>query len=61
MPLAEVDEDWEEWNPTKGKFTDHMIAGSIAGMVEHVSIFPFDTIKVRNRLKDSLGESFILF
>ena len=25
----------------------HLIAGSIAGIMEHVSIFPIDTIKVK--------------
>ncbi|KAF0698731.1 Aste57867_10685 [Aphanomyces stellatus] len=41
-----VDEDWEEWTPEKGSFVNHMIAGSAAGVVEHCSIFPIDTIKV---------------
>ncbi|KAH9100068.1 hypothetical protein Ae201684P_019069 [Aphanomyces euteiches] len=40
-----VDEDWEEWTPEKGSFLNHMIAGSAAGVVEHCSIFPIDTIK----------------
>ncbi|OQS00115.1 mitoferrin [Thraustotheca clavata] len=40
-----VDEDWEEWTPEKGSFLHHMAAGSAAGVVEHVSIFPIDTIK----------------
>jgi solute carrier family 25 iron transporter 28/37 len=43
----EFDEDWEEWSPEKGSFIHHMAAGSAAGVVEHVSIFPIDTIKVR--------------
>ncbi|GLE04777.1 hypothetical protein PINS_up013756 [Pythium insidiosum] len=40
-----VDEDWEEWTPEKGSFVHHMLAGSAAGVAEHVSIFPIDTIK----------------
>lgn len=40
------DEDWEEWSPEKGSFLHHMIAGSAAGVAEHVSIYPIDTIKV---------------
>merc|ERR1719468_1042670 len=40
-----IDEDWEEWSPEKGSLLKHMVAGSTAGMVEHVSIFPIDTIK----------------
>lgn len=39
------DEDWEEWSPEKGSFLHHMAAGSAAGVAEHVSIFPIDTIK----------------
>ncbi|TMW63757.1 hypothetical protein Poli38472_002698 [Pythium oligandrum] len=40
-----IDEDWEEWTPEKGSFLHHMVAGSAAGVAEHVSIFPIDTIK----------------
>ncbi|GAB9467453.1 hypothetical protein Gpo141_00004797 [Globisporangium polare] len=40
-----IDEDWEEWTPEKGSFLHHMMAGSAAGVAEHVSIFPIDTIK----------------
>lgn len=39
------DLDWEEWDPKRISFINHMIAGSIAGLVEHISIFPIDTIK----------------
>lgn len=45
MPL--VDEDWEEWDPSKGSFMHHMVAGSCAGVMEHVAMFPLDTYKVR--------------
>jgi hypothetical protein len=37
--------DWEEWNPSKISFHHHMIAGSAAGLVEHIGMFPIDTIK----------------
>ncbi|KAG7401639.1 hypothetical protein PHYBOEH_011590 [Phytophthora boehmeriae] len=43
--MAALDEDWEEWTPEKGSFVHHMLAGSAAGVAEHVSIFPIDTIK----------------
>ena len=45
--MSEVDDEleWEEWNPSQITFHNHMIAGSIAGLVEHVSIYPIDTIK----------------
>jgi len=39
------DLDWEEWKPNKISFVNHMIAGSFAGLTEHVSIFPIDTLK----------------
>lgn len=48
---AAIDEDWEEWTPEKGSFVTHMMAGSAAGVAEHVSIFPIDTIKVSKRNK----------
>ena len=38
-------EDWEEWDPTKGSFLIHTIAGSTAGVMEHVVCYPIDTIK----------------
>lgn len=43
----EVDLEWEEWNPTKISFFNHVIAGSCAGLAEHVSIFPMDTLKTQ--------------
>uniref|UniRef100_H3GPZ2 Mitoferrin n=1 Tax=Phytophthora ramorum TaxID=164328 RepID=H3GPZ2_PHYRM len=43
--MAALDEDWEEWSPEKGSFVHHMLAGSAAGVAEHVSIFPIDTVK----------------
>jgi solute carrier family 25 iron transporter 28/37 len=45
MEEEEDELEWEEWNPNKISFRNHMIAGSIAGLAEHVSLFPFDTIK----------------
>ena len=42
---AEDDLEWEEWDPHSISFGHHMIAGSFAGLVEHVSIFPIDTLK----------------
>jgi solute carrier family 25 iron transporter 28/37 len=39
------DEEWEVWDSSKMTFLHHMIAGSIAGLAEHVSVFPLDTIK----------------
>lgn len=42
---SESDLEWEEWNPKKLTFLQHMIAGSIAGLAEHISTFPLDTLK----------------
>jgi solute carrier family 25 (mitochondrial iron transporter), member 28/37 len=41
----EMDLEWEEWDPSRLSFLDHMLAGSFAGLAEHVSIFPMDTLK----------------
>ena len=38
-------EDWEDWDRTKLPFINHMIAGSFAGLAEHVTVFPIDTLK----------------
>ena len=45
--LTEVEEDFNfEGNRDETSFFIHMFAGSIAGLMEHVAIFPIDTIKV---------------
>lgn len=46
--IEEEDDDdleWEEWKPNRISFVYHMMAGSMAGLAEHVSIFPIDTLK----------------
>lgn len=48
--------EWEEWDRSKLSFYDHMIAGSIAGLAEHCTIFPMDTIKT-NMQCDKCGSS----
>ena len=42
-----IDLDWEERDPKKITFVNHVIAGSCAGLAEHVSIFPLDTLKTQ--------------
>ena len=45
--MTDQDElEWEEWNPEKTSFHIHMIAGSAAGLAEHVSIFPIGELIV---------------
>ena len=39
--------DWEEHDPQNGSLLQHMIAGSAAGVAEHVVMFPVDTYKAR--------------
>ena len=39
-----MNEDWEEWNGST-PFWVHCAAGSTAGLMEHVAIFPIDTLK----------------
>ena len=45
-PPAADWEDWEEWDG-QSKFSHHMFAGSCAGLVEHLAMFPLDTLRVR--------------
>jgi len=42
---ADEELEWEEWKPDQISFGNHMIAGSLAGLAEHVCLFPMDTIK----------------
>ncbi len=44
MAESEVDLEWEEWDGSSS-FLHHCIAGSIAGVAEHVLLFPVDTVK----------------
>ncbi|KAK8795215.1 hypothetical protein WA588_004064 [Blastocystis sp. NMH] len=37
--------DWEEWDPSSLSFRQHMIAGCVAGVAEHVVFFPIDTLR----------------
>jgi hypothetical protein len=39
------DDDWEEWDG-RGSFVHHMLAGSAAGLAEHLVMYPVDTFKV---------------
>lgn len=44
--LSETEEFELEQEQGDNPFIIHMIAGSCAGLMEHVAIFPIDTIKV---------------
>eukprot|EP01029_Cantina_marsupialis_P009478 TRINITY_DN2205_c1_g1_i1.p1 TRINITY_DN2205_c1_g1~~TRINITY_DN2205_c1_g1_i1.p1 ORF type:complete len:351 (+),score=84.72 TRINITY_DN2205_c1_g1_i1:110-1162(+) len=51
-----MDDDWEEWDPSKGSFVHHMIAGSCAGLMEHAAMFPVDTLKTHLQATGSIKE-----
>jgi len=40
----EEDEDWEEWDGNSPLW-QHCVAGSIAGLAEHVLVYPLDTVR----------------
>lgn len=48
-----MDDDWEEWNPQETSFKVHVLAGSVAGLAEHIAMFPFDTIKTHLQTRQS--------
>eukprot|EP00927_Polykrikos_kofoidii_P064559 TRINITY_DN5988_c0_g3_i1.p1 TRINITY_DN5988_c0_g3~~TRINITY_DN5988_c0_g3_i1.p1 ORF type:complete len:321 (+),score=46.11 TRINITY_DN5988_c0_g3_i1:64-1026(+) len=55
MPADECDaDDPFEWEvrDSSTSFVHHAIAGSCAGMAEHVSMFPVDTVKTRMQASD---------
>ena len=35
----------DEWDPSRGAFWQHAVAGSVAGVAEHSLMYPVDTIK----------------
>lgn len=39
--------DWEHWDPTQVPLWKHMLAGSAAGIMEHVAMYPVDTVKTQ--------------
>lgn len=44
---AEDPFDWETWDPLEVPFWKHVVAGSSAGVMEHVAMYPVDTVKCR--------------
>ena len=57
--MIEVDEDWEEWDPSKGSFRVHAAAGSFAGLCEHCFVYPIDTVKTHLQTEGASKESFV--
>ncbi len=47
LKITAIDEDFNfEGEREDTTFAIHMFAGSIAGLMEHVAMYPIDTIKV---------------
>jgi solute carrier family 25 (mitochondrial iron transporter), member 28/37 len=44
VEAAAPSEDWEEWDG-RSPFWIHCVAGSIAGVVEHGTVYPLDTVR----------------
>eukprot|EP00808_Paulinella_micropora_P004410 g48688.t1 len=45
-------DDWEEWNPERGiSWRTHAFAGSVAGLVEHVMLYPIDTVRTQAQVQ----------
>jgi hypothetical protein len=44
--MTEILDDWEDWNPSNGTFLQHCFAGSLAGLSEHLVMYPVDSYKV---------------
>jgi len=42
---SQLNIDVDEWDPSRGSFLQHALAGSMAGVAEHSLMFPVDTIK----------------
>ncbi|VEU38638.1 unnamed protein product [Pseudo-nitzschia multistriata] len=41
---VDFDDDWEEWDGTS-PFWVHCVAGSMAGVAEHILVYPLDTVR----------------
>eukprot|EP00929_Paragymnodinium_shiwhaense_P025285 TRINITY_DN15336_c0_g2_i5.p1 TRINITY_DN15336_c0_g2~~TRINITY_DN15336_c0_g2_i5.p1 ORF type:complete len:458 (+),score=71.32 TRINITY_DN15336_c0_g2_i5:70-1443(+) len=39
--------EWETWDPRSVPLWKHMVAGSAAGVMEHVAMYPVDTVKTQ--------------
>lgn len=47
LPVVSAESlEWEEWDRSES-FWHHAVAGSVAGVTEHVAMYPVDTVKTR--------------
>ena len=60
--MADHDDDWEDWEEWDGnsKFSHHVVAGSCAGVMEHMAMFPIDTLRVRIRIHSRTDDESLL-
>ena len=43
----------DEWDPSRGAFWQHAVAGSVAGLAEHSLMFPMDTMKTHMQVSNT--------
>ena len=59
-PAAEpVNFDVDEWDPQRGAFWQHAVAGSAAGLAEHSVMFPVDTMKTHMQVNAATRASLL--
>jgi hypothetical protein len=59
-PVAEaVNFDTDEWDPQRGSFWQHAVAGSAAGLAEHSVMFPVDTVKTHMQVNAATRASLL--
>ena len=59
-PVAEaVNFDTDEWDPQRGAFWQHAVAGSAAGLAEHSVMFPVDTMKTHMQVNAATRASLL--
>jgi solute carrier family 25 iron transporter 28/37 len=51
-------EEWEEWD-TRMPFWRHAVAGSCAGVMEHIGMYPLDTVKTHMQALRPCGRVYI--
>lgn len=54
-PESEDDDPYnvDEWDPSRGAFWQHAVAGSLAGFAEHSAMFPIDTMKTHMQVRSA--------
>jgi solute carrier family 25 iron transporter 28/37 len=55
MATTDFDDDWEEWDSSKSPFWIHCLAGSMAGVAEHVLVYPLDTVRTHIQVCAACG------